>query len=103
MEEIEGSEQLLPCQLCLLALGFLGPQSELLSALGVEKDGRGNVKTDGKSYGTSVEGVWAAGDARRGQSLVVWGIAEGRKCAAEVDIALMSSTRLPVTGGMKTR
>jgi glutamate synthase (NADPH) small chain len=81
---VAGSERELPTQLVLLAMGFLGPERELLDALGVEKDARGNVKAV-KPYTTSVEGVFAAGDARRGQSLIVWAINEGRQCARMVD------------------
>jgi glutamate synthase (NADPH) small chain len=81
---IEGTERELPAQLVLLAMGFLHPEQELLEQLGVEKDPRGNVKAV-KPYATSVEGVFAAGDARRGQSLIVWAINEGRQCARVVD------------------
>ena len=78
------TEQELPAQLVLLAMGFLGPEQGLLDQLGVEKDARGNVKVF-KPYTTAVEGVFAAGDARRGQSLIVWAINEGRQCARMVD------------------
>ncbi len=81
---IGGTERELPAQLVLLAMGFLGPEPALLDGLGVEKDPRGNVKAV-KPYTTSVEGVFAAGDARRGQSLIVWAINEGRQCARMVD------------------
>jgi len=81
---LEGSERELPAQLVLLAMGFLHPEPELLEQLGVEKDARGNVKTHAP-YTSSVEGVFAAGDARRGQSLIVWAINEGRQCARMVD------------------
>jgi glutamate synthase (NADPH/NADH) small chain len=81
---LEGTERELPAQLVLLAMGFLHPEQELLEQLGVEKDPRGNVKAV-KPYTTSVEGVFAAGDARRGQSLIVWAINEGRQCARMVD------------------
>ncbi len=81
---IPGTERELPAQLVLLAMGFLHPEQSLLDQLGVEKDPRGNVKT-AKPYITSVEGVFAAGDARRGQSLIVWAINEGRQCARMVD------------------
>lgn len=81
--EREGSEEIHPCDLALLAIGFVHPQKEgLLSQLGVELDDRGNIKT--KAYQTSVPGVFAAGDMRRGQSLVVWAISEGREAAAQV-------------------
>jgi glutamate synthase (NADPH/NADH) small chain len=81
---VEDTEKELPAQLVLLAMGFLHPEQELLDRLGVEKDGRGNVKAV-KPYTTSVDGVFAAGDARRGQSLIVWAINEGRQCARMVD------------------
>ena len=81
---VPGSERELPAQLVLLAMGFLHPEQPLLDQLGVEKDPRGNVKAV-KPYTTSVDGVFAAGDARRGQSLIVWAINEGRQCARMVD------------------
>jgi glutamate synthase (NADPH/NADH) small chain len=81
---VDGTEKELPAQLVLLAMGFLHPEQELLDRLGVEKDGRGNVKAV-RPYTTSVDGVFAAGDARRGQSLIVWAINEGRQCARMVD------------------
>ncbi len=81
---LPGTERELPAQLVLLAMGFLHPEQELLEQLGVERDPRGNVKAV-KPYTTSVDGVFAAGDARRGQSLIVWAINEGRQCARMVD------------------
>jgi glutamate synthase (NADPH) small chain len=81
---VAGTEKQLPAQLVLLAMGFLGPEQALLDQLGVERDARGNVKSV-KPYTSSVEGVFAAGDARRGQSLIVWAINEGRQCARMVD------------------
>jgi glutamate synthase (NADPH/NADH) small chain len=81
---IPGTERELPAQLVLLAMGFLHPEPELLDGLGVERDPRGNVRTD-DPYRTSVDGIFAAGDARRGQSLIVWAINEGRQCARVVD------------------
>jgi glutamate synthase (NADPH/NADH) small chain len=81
---VPGTEQKLTTQLVLLAMGFLGPEAELLEQLGVERDPRGNVNAV-KAYSTSVDGVFAAGDARRGQSLIVWAINEGRQCARVVD------------------
>jgi glutamate synthase (NADPH/NADH) small chain len=83
-EPIPDTERELPAQLVLLAMGFLHPEQELLDQLGVEKDGRGNVKAV-KPYTSSVDGVFAAGDARRGQSLIVWAINEGRQCSRMVD------------------
>ena len=83
-EEIAGSEYVIECELVLLAMGFLHPEHKfMLEELGVEKDERGNVKA--KNHATSVEGVFACGDMRRGQSLVVWAISEGRECARAVD------------------
>jgi glutamate synthase (NADPH/NADH) small chain len=81
---VPGTERELKAQLVLLAMGFLHPEQHLLDELGLEKDPRGNVKT-AKPYASSVEGVFAAGDARRGQSLIVWAINEGRQCARMVD------------------
>ncbi len=80
---VPGTEGSMPAQLVLLAMGFLHPEQELLDQLGVEKDPRGNVKAP--TYATSVDGVFAAGDARRGQSLIVWAINEGRQCARMAD------------------
>jgi len=74
MEEVPGSEKYFPAQLVFLALGFLGPQNEIIKALGVKQDARSNIQTPLKKYSTNVEGVFAAGDCRRGQSLIVWGI-----------------------------
>jgi glutamate synthase (NADPH/NADH) small chain len=84
---VPGSERDLPAQLVLLAMGFLGPEQELLEQLGVERDERSNVRTE-RPYATSVPGVFAAGDARRGQSLIVWAINEGRQCARVADLYL---------------
>lgn len=140
MEEVPESEKFFPAQLVFLALGFLGPQAEVIKALGVKQDARSNIQTPAKvrlvsekhdrdlthrtcfqKYSTNVEGVFAAGDCRRGQSLIVWGIkyvpssillldlrsnwfsSEGRGVAAEVDAWLMANTRLPSAGGIKTR
>jgi glutamate synthase (NADPH/NADH) small chain len=92
---VEGSERVLPAQLVLLAMGFTGPQREgLVEQLGVELDGRGNVVRDG-SWATDIPGVFVAGDMGRGQSLIVWAIAEGRAAAAAVDRHLMGDTLLP--------
>ena len=96
--EIPGSEFELKADLVFLAMGFTQPLAKVLDSFGVEKDGRGNIKatTDGAGcYATSVPKVFAAGDMRRGQSLVVWAIREGRQCAREVDQFLMGSTVLP--------
>jgi len=91
---VPGSEQVLPAQLVLLAMGFLGPEQPLLDAIGVERDGRSNVKAEHEKYTTSIPGVFAAGDCRRGQSLVVWAFNEGRGVARECDLYLMGSTDL---------
>ncbi len=92
---VEGTERMLPAQLVLLAMGFTGPQrTGLLEALGVELDGRGNVARD-ERWATSVPRVFVAGDMGRGQSLIVWAIAEGRKAAAQADEYLMSRSLLP--------
>ncbi|HRE17038.1 MAG TPA: glutamate synthase subunit beta, partial [Rhodocyclaceae bacterium] len=98
MSEVPGSEFELPADLVLFAMGFTNPVGGLLEAFGVEKDPRGNAKatTDGEGcYKTNVDKVFAAGDVRRGQSLVVWAIREGRQAAREVDQFLMGSTTLP--------
>ena len=94
-EEVPGKEQVLPAQLVLLAMGFLGPEQPLLEQLAVERDARSNVKAEHEKYATNIRGVFAAGDARRGQSLVVWAFNEGRGAARECDRFLMGSTDLP--------
>ena len=84
--EVAGSEREIPCELTLLAMGFVNPQQQgLLAELGVEFDERGNVKASEKAYQTNIPKVFTAGDMRRGQSLVVWAISEGRECARKVD------------------
>ena len=98
MSEVPGSESTLPADLVLLAMGFVSPVQSVLDAFGVEKDARGNAKatTDGEGcYSTSVPKVFTAGDMRRGQSLVVWAIREGRQCARAVDEFLMGFSELP--------
>ena len=95
MSEIAGSEFELKADLVLLAMGFVSPVQKVLDAFGVEKDVRGNIKADTENYRTSVAKVFAAGDMRRGQSLVVWAIREGRQCARAVDEFLMGSSLLP--------
>ncbi|MFB2936365.1 glutamate synthase small subunit [Aerosakkonemataceae cyanobacterium BLCC-F154] len=94
-KHIPGTEKVIPAQLVLLAMGFLGPEQPLLDALGLERDARSNVKADYGKYNTSIPGVFAAGDCRRGQSLVVWAFNEGRGVARECDLYLMGSTDLP--------
>ncbi|MFN2522468.1 MAG: FAD-dependent oxidoreductase, partial [Mycobacteriales bacterium] len=94
-EPVAGSERVLPAQLVLLAMGFVGPQREgLLERLGVDLDPRGNVARDDR-WATSVANVFVCGDMGRGQSLIVWAIAEGRSAAAAVDRHLCGATRLP--------
>ena len=95
MKEIPGTEQEWPCEMALLALGFLGPEADIAEELGMELDPRSNFKADFDQFSTSIPGVFAAGDARRGQSLVVWAIKEGRAAAREVDRSLMGETVLP--------
>jgi glutamate synthase (NADPH/NADH) small chain len=93
--EVEGTEREIPAQLVLFAMGFLGPEKPgLVEQLGVDLDERGNIARD-TSYATSVPGVFVAGDAGRGQSLIVWALAEGRAAAAAVDKHLTGSTALP--------
>jgi glutamate synthase (NADPH/NADH) small chain len=92
---IAGTEKVRPAQLVLLAMGFLGPEQPLLEQLNVERDARSNAKADFNKYTTNIPGVFAAGDARRGQSLVVWAFNEGRGAARECDRYLMGSTDLP--------
>lgn len=93
--EVPGSEKFYPAQLVLLAMGFLGPEDQLLQQLDIERDARSNVKADYGKFETSVKGVFSAGDMRRGQSLVVWAINEGRAAARECDKYLMGSSVLP--------
>jgi len=93
--EVPGSEATRPAQLVLLAMGFLGPEQSLLTELGVACDARSNIVAELGQFKTSVKGVFAAGDCRRGQSLVVWAISEGRGAARECDRYLMGSTDLP--------
>jgi glutamate synthase (NADPH/NADH) small chain len=93
--EVPGTDRVFPAQLVLLAMGFLGPENQLLDQLGVEKDARSNARADHGRFATSVPGVYAAGDMRRGQSLVVWAINEGRGAARECDRYLMGETALP--------
>ncbi len=97
MVEVPGSEQIIPAELVLLAMGFVNPVASVLTAFGVEKDARGNARahTDEGGYATNVPKIFAAGDMRRGQSLVVWAIREGRQAARAVDVFLMGSSVLP--------
>jgi len=93
--EVPGTEKTRPAQLVLLAMGFLGPEQALLKEIKIETDARSNIKAEHEKYTTSIPGVFAAGDCRRGQSLVVWAINEGRGAARECDRYLMGSTDLP--------
>ena len=93
--EIPGTDREVPAQLVLLAMGFLGPEQPVLEALGLERDPRSNIKADHGRYTTNVAKVFAAGDCRRGQSLVVWAFNEGRGVARECDRFLMGTTELP--------
>jgi len=93
--EVPGSERVIPAQLVLLAMGFLGPEQALLKEIGVACDARSNIRAEYEQYLTSLPGVFAAGDCRRGQSLVVWAINEGRGAARECDRYLMGQTDLP--------
>ena len=94
-KEVPGTDKVIPAQLVLLAMGFVGPEQPLLAQLNVERDARSNVRAEHGKYTTSVPGVFAAGDCRRGQSLVVWAFREGRGAAREVDRYLMGRTQLP--------
>ncbi|MDJ0631953.1 MAG: glutamate synthase small subunit [Xenococcaceae cyanobacterium MO_188.B29] len=94
-QPIAGTEKVVPAQLVLLAMGFLSPEQPLLDAFGLEKDARNNIKAEHEKYTTNIPGVFAAGDCRRGQSLVVWAFNEGRGVARECDRYLMGSTDLP--------
>ena len=98
MSEVPGSEKEWPAQRIFLAMGFLGPEQYLVDSLGLETDGRSNYKAEHGRFATSIEGVFAAGDCRRGQSLVVWAINEGRGAARAIDIFLEGSSTLPAPG-----
>jgi glutamate synthase (NADPH/NADH) small chain len=94
-KHIAGTEKVIPAQIVLLAMGFLGPEQPLLDSLGVDRDPRSNVKANHGQFTTSIPKVFAAGDCRRGQSLIVWAINEGRGAARECDRYLMGDTDLP--------
>jgi len=96
--EIEGSEKIWPCDLALLALGFTGPESTLSEQLDIETDFRSNYKATTKEYQTNIPHIFTAGDMRRGQSLIVWAISEGREAARKVDEYLMGYSNLPTKG-----
>jgi glutamate synthase (NADPH/NADH) small chain len=93
--DVPGTERIVPAQLVLLAMGFLGPEQPLLDAMGIERDARSNAKAEHGRYTTNIPKVFAAGDCRRGQSLVVWAFNEGRGAARECDRFLMGATDLP--------
>jgi glutamate synthase (NADPH/NADH) small chain len=95
LNHVPGTEKVLPAQLVLLAMGFLGPEQPLLESLGIERDQRSNAKAEFEKYHTNIKGVFACGDCRRGQSLVVWAFNEGRGAARECDRFLMGATDLP--------
>ncbi len=97
LKEVEGSEKEWPCDLALLALGFTGPEKTLAEQLGLEEDSRTNIKAE-RNYQTNVPNIFAAGDMRRGQSLIVWAISEGREAAYQVDKYLMGSSKLSTKG-----
>ena len=94
-KRVAGTEKVLPADLVLLAMGFLGPEDPVLVQLGIERDPRSNAKAEYGQFTTNVPGIFAAGDCRRGQSLVVWAINEGRGAARECDRFLMGGTQLP--------
>ncbi len=94
-QDVPGTLRVIPCQLALLAMGFTGPENEVVEKFALETDDRSNIKAEHGSFNTNVPGVFAAGDVRRGQSLVVWAINEGRGAARECDLYMMGSTRLP--------
>jgi glutamate synthase (NADPH/NADH) small chain len=98
LQEIAGSEQTWPCDLAILALGFLGPETDsVVAQYGCELDARGNVKT--QNFMSTTPGFFSAGDAQRGQSLIVWAISDGRECARAIDQWLMGESSLPTKGG----
>ncbi|XP_061170358.1 uncharacterized protein LOC133179675 [Saccostrea echinata] len=100
MSDVPGSEEFIKCDLVLLAMGFLGPEKKILEELKAKLDPRGNLETPRNKYSTSIPNVYAAGDCRRGQSLVVWAISEGRQAARQVDFDLMGPTSLAGPGGI---
>ena len=98
LREIPGSEKEWPCDLALLALGFTGSEPTLADSLGLQMDARSNIQASEKDYKTNIPGVFAAGDQRRGQSLIVWAISEGRQAAHHLDAYLMGHSELPLKG-----
>ena len=98
LKEVEGTEKEWKCELALLALGFTGSEMTIAEQLGLEADPRTNIKATEKDYKTNVPGIFVAGDQRRGQSLIVWAISEGRQAAHHVDTYLMGASELPLKG-----
>ena len=98
LKEVPGTEKTWDCDMVLLALGFTGSETGLSEKLGIKMDTRSNIKADNQNYMTNIPGVFAAGDTRRGQSLIVWAISEGRQAAYHVDTYLMGSSDLPLKG-----
>ena len=98
LKEVPNTEKEWKCELALLALGFTGSETSIAEQLGLEMDQRTNIKATEKDYATNVPGVYVAGDQRRGQSLIVWAISEGRQAAYHVDSYLMGSSELPLKG-----
>jgi len=96
LRELPNTEKHWDCDLVLLALGFIGAENTIAKQLGIEMDFRTNIKANTNDYKTNVPGVFAAGDMRRGQSLIVWAISEGRQVAHHVDTFLMGSSNLPL-------
>lgn len=94
-QEVAGSEKVIPADIVLIAMGFMGPEGGLVEQFGLDKDMRSNIDAQYDKFATSKKGIFAAGDGRRGQSLIVWAIDEGRRCAREVDRFLMGSSYLP--------
>ena len=94
-KKVDGSERVLEADLVLLAMGFLGPEADIVEQLGLDQDARSNIKAEYGRFNTNIDKVFAAGDVRRGQSLVVWAINEGRAVARECDRFLMGTTKLP--------
>lgn len=98
LKEIEGTEKEWKCELALLALGFTGSETSIAAQLGLNTDPRTNIQASAKDYKTNIAGVFAAGDQRRGQSLIVWAISEGRQAAHHIDAYLMGHSQLPLKG-----
>ena len=98
LKEIPGTEKEWKCELALLALGFTGSETTVAEQLGLEMDNRSNIKALESNYATNVPGIFVAGDQRRGQSLIVWAISEGREAAHHVDAYLMGTSNLPLKG-----